>query len=269
MRAPRWSRNLLLSWYGRFGPVPRPERWVFIVGCYNSGTTLLHRILAMHPDVGTLPGEGQFFTDVLPAPRDLGLPRLWALQPQRFRLTEESRGIDVERLKRQWGARFNDLARPVLAEKSPTNAARTRWLQEHFEDTHFVGLVRNGYAVAEGIRRREGHDIRAAARQWRVCNEIMQEDFARLRRARIVRYESLAADPNTEVEALQQFAGLARDTRSFDAVRLRIHDQSSPIRNMNGPSIASLTPEDRDVVRAEAGEMLDLFGYDATAGDGK
>ena len=32
---------------------PKPEKWVFITGCYNSGTTLLHEILAMHAKVGS------------------------------------------------------------------------------------------------------------------------------------------------------------------------------------------------------------------------
>ena len=37
------------SW---FGYMPTPEKWVFIVGCYNSGTTLLHDLLASHHNFG-------------------------------------------------------------------------------------------------------------------------------------------------------------------------------------------------------------------------
>ena len=251
-----------MSWHGRFGSIPRPDRWLFIVGCYNSGTTLLHRMIGMHPDVGTLPGEGQFFTDVLPLPRDHGLPRLWALHPEMFRLTEDSQGVDSTRLKRQWGARFNHANRPVLAEKSPTNAARTLWLQRHFDGAHFIGLVRNGYAVAEGIRRREGHDIKTAARQWRVCNEIMLEDFRKLYRARVVRYEELAVDPDAQLAAILQFAGLSPEIPSTGDLSLRIHDRFSTIHDMNDSSIAALSASDRAAIRAEAGALLNALGYE-------
>ncbi len=115
--------------YGRFGSLPRPEKWVFIVGCYNSGTTLLHDLLATQPVVGS----------------EFGLRRLWALKPELFYLDEDGgRETDVARLKRQWGGLFNDPTRPVLLEKAAPDVARTRWLQRHFEPAWFIGIVRDG-----------------------------------------------------------------------------------------------------------------------------
>ena len=265
MRVGRWLRQQRTAWHGRFGAIPRPARWLFIVGCYNSGTTLLHRTLQVHPQIGSMPQEGQFLTDVFPAPRDLGLPRLWALQPDRFRLTEASTHVDAARLKRQWGARFNDPCRPVLLEKSPTNTARTRWLEQHFENAHFVGVIRDGHAVAEGIRRRAGHGIRDAARQWRVCNEIMLKDFARLRHARIIRYEDLVADPDTEIAGLFDFIDLPPMPDGLKSIRVDIRGQSSNIRDMNQSSVTALTEADRDTIHQEAGMLLESLGYTRTA----
>jgi hypothetical protein len=245
----------------RFGPLPTPERWVFIVGCYNSGTTLLHDMLAAHPAIGSMPFEGQFYTDQLPLPRDLGLPRLWALSPDLFRLTEDSiPDINVTRLKRQWGAHYNDPRRPILIEKTPTNAARTRWLQRNFTNSQFIAIIRNGYAVAEGIRRKAKHPIEVAARQWAVSNRIMLEDLAHVDRALVVMYESLVEAPEEEMRRMATFLDLdPADFRHGD--KWKIHEQDETVRNMNQRSLDALSDEDRSAIRQEAGDVLDRFGY--------
>lgn len=251
------------AWTSRFGPIPHPERWAFFVGCYNSGTTLFHNLLARHRDVGSMPFEGQFYTDQLPRPMDLGLPRLWAIRPELFRLRDGEDGdVDIPRLKRQWAAAYNDHTRPVLLEKSPTNAARTRWLQEHFENAHFVLILRDGRAVAEGIRRKEGHDIRTTARQWRVSNEIMLEDAERLERWKLFRYEDLAADSQGTMDEICEFLGLSPLQESPENLDLKVHGlRLTGVTNQNQKSMERLSAEDLDVIEDEAGEMLRRLGY--------
>ena len=134
-------------------PVPRPKAWLFIVGCYNSGTTLLANLLSAHPDISVLPTEGQFLTDQLTRDYEVGLGRMWHKREDLFRLTENDVGPDATRIKKEWGLRL-DRSRAVLVEKSPPNTPRTRWLQANFENSHFLSIVRNGYAVAEGIVRK-------------------------------------------------------------------------------------------------------------------
>jgi hypothetical protein len=235
---------------------------VFIVGCYNSGTTLIHDLLATHPLVGSMPDEGQFFQDQLTVPRDVGLLRLWALDHDRFWLDETGgAGIDVERLKRQWGSRFNDAGRPVLLEKSPTNAARTRWLSHHFENAHFIGIVREGRAVAEGIRRKTGHDIEQGAWQWVRSNEIMLRDFECLPRKLLLRYERLAEAPDAVLAEVLAFLELPPAPEGVAGKAWRIHEQTSIIRNMNPESLQRLDEKDLRVLDAIAGSMLDRLGY--------
>jgi hypothetical protein len=253
------------EWHGRFGVLPAPRAWVFIVGCYNSGTTLLHELLAQHPDVGSMPDEGQFFQDQLIVPREVGLRRMWTADPQRFRMAEgDGAGIDVTRLKRQWGARFNDAARPVLLEKSPPNAARTRWLNAHFEHAHFIGIVRDGRAVAEGLRRKVGHDLADAASQWATSNEVMLADFEHLPRQRIVRYEDVAREPGRVVAELLQFLALPPLADVGESREWRIHEQQSSVTNMNERSLQRLTADDLAAIDAAAGAMLRRLGYGPT-----
>jgi len=263
-------RGLLRRYYlmmsrkldGTFGPLPSPEKWVFIVGCYNSGTTLLHRLLAQHPLIGSMKAEGQFYTDQLPIPQELDLPRLWALRPDIFELNENSeQRIDVRKIKKQWGAHFDDYRKPILIEKSPTNAARTRWLQKHFENAHFIGIVRNGYAVAEGIRRKTGQDVGLAAKQWAVSNEIMVRDFAYLNRKMLVSYEKMTENPGCILTEISQFIGISYQEQSYEAVTYKIHEQESSIYNMNQQSIQKLTNKDIEVINGNCGNTLRKFGY--------
>lgn len=261
-RASHWLR---MERAALFGPVPRPQKWVFLVGCYNSGTTLLHDLLATHPLVGSMRDEGQFLTDQLIVPRDLGLRRLWALEHERFWLDERGGAdINVRRLQRQWGAEFNDPLRPVLLEKTPTNAARTRWLQANFERAYFIGIIRDGRAVAEGIRRKTGHGLDVAARQWSRSNEIMLQDFAHLERSLLVTYERLTAAPDEVLAEVLTFLDLPPLDNQLHEREWEIHEQQSAIRNMNERSLSTLSETDLEVIEAEAGPMLRRLGY----GDG-
>lgn len=257
----RALKKIKLMYFGVMGPVPTPEKWVFIVGCYNSGTTLLHKLLASLPQCGSMPTEGQYCTTELLIPKAVGLRRLWALQPERFRLDERSQvDIDLERLKRQWGGHFNDPGRPILLEKSPVNAARMRWLQRHFENAHFIAVVRNGFAVAEGIRRKAGYPVEMAARQWVRCNEIMLSDLECIRQKRIVRYEELTESPERVMGDILEFLGIDGSCAVGDRT-WKVHSERSQIRNMNQRSFAALTCEERESIQEVARGMLERFQY--------
>lgn len=256
------SRKVKLEINGRSGPLPTPRNWVFLVGCFNSGTTLLHDLLAEHPQIDTMPEEGQFLTDQLTVPREVGLRRLWALDPEKFWLDESGgRDINVKRLKRHWGSHFNDPSRLVLLEKTPANAARTRWLQAHFEGAVFIGIIRDGRAVAEGIRRKTGHALDLAARQWARSNEIMLRDFEHLQRKRLIRYEDLTARPEAILDELVAFLELEPVSIALNRP-WKIHEQTASIRNMNPRSMEALTAEELLVIEREAGDMLRTAGYE-------
>lgn len=254
----------------RIALTPRPagKRWVFLVGCYNSGTTLLSNLLGTHPKISALPREGQFLTDQFEADYELGVPRMWTLREDLFRLTEADEGPDPNRIKREWAMRL-DRSRPVFLEKSPPNAARTRWLEANFAPASFIGIVRNGYAVAEGIRRKaephhlpEGWPLPACARQWARSNEILLEDAEHLQRFLWVRYEDLAAEPEPTLGRILDFLELSThgtiDTdRDWD-----VHERSGTIRDMNAESIERLSPADRAEIREIMAPMLARFGYD-------
>jgi hypothetical protein len=130
--------------------------------------------------------------------------------------------------------------------------------------------VRNGYAVAEGIRRKaephhlkEGWPLSLCARQWERSYEVLVEDAAYLNKVLWVKYEDLAADPAAEIKRVLEFAGLSvPDLSGFINQSYGVHERNEPIRDMNPESIARLTPEERRLITEQARPMLERFGYE-------
>jgi hypothetical protein len=60
----------------------------------------------------------------------------------------------VPRLLFDWLEALGTPLSPRILEKTTANAVRMRWLHQAFPRSAFIGVVRNGYAVAEGIRRK-------------------------------------------------------------------------------------------------------------------
>lgn len=251
-----------------FTPIPRPQKWVFVVGCYNSGTTLLSKILSNHNNISGLPTEGQFLTDQFEADYRLGLPRMWVLREDLFRLTENDIGPDVIRIKKEWGMRL-DCSKPILLEKSPPNAARTRWLQKHFENSYFIGIIRNGYAVSEGIHRKaephhlvKGWPIEVCAYQWRRSNEILEEDSKHLRHFMWVRYEDFTENPLRELHKMLSFLEVSNASGMDVEKTWSVHERSQSIKNLNEESIIRLSTDNIKIINKIADKTLAYFEYE-------
>lgn len=274
MKGTRW-RKVIKEALGQIyreckvtvSPIPKNKQWIFIVGCYNSGTTLLSEILGAHPQISALPTEGQYLTDEFFSDHEIGLSRMWTARDDLYRLSEGSDGPDVIRLKKEWAMRF-DLSKQVLLEKTPANMARMRWLQENFENSYFLGIVRNGYSVSEGIcrkakpvHRKEGWPIELAARQWAKSNEIMLEDAKYIKNFKLVTYEDLTDNPTNTVKSILDFLRL--DAKEIDiSQKWAIHERNETIQNLNQVSIRSLNKEKIELINTAAMAMLKRFNYE-------
>ncbi len=247
----------------------KPKKWVFVIGCANSGTTLLSSLLGAHPSISTMPVEGQFLTNILPVDLDVGLPRMWTRNEWMFRLNAGSNFINADRIKKEWSMRFNGDT-DIFLEHSPPHSARTLWLQEHFPNSYFINIVRNGYAVAEGIRRKaipyympQGWPIEWTASHWRRSCEIVNEDSTKLDNYFELKYEDLCSDPDTHISNIFKFISLRPLDYSVNSLKLRIHERSEKIKNMNSFSIQNLSSTEINKVYSEAETMLDHYKYDA------
>lgn len=250
-----------------------PQRWIFLVGCYNSGTTLLRSMLARHPDIAALPSEGVKLTDALPAPEQFGWHRLWSQCLEQVRLDPADGAARAGRVRRHWSLAVPAGASNVL-EKSIANTARMPFLQAHFQPAYFICLVRDGYAVSEGIRRkgepgRHGnrdypgkYPIALCADQWRVSDEVVEGDRPQMDRLLQIRYEDLTARPTRILQQITDFLDLPSLPEAAAGGEWVIHGVRSALRNMNQQSLDRLSRQDLDEINAVAAPVLARHGYE-------
>ena len=211
--------------------VPEPKKWVFIVGCSNSGTSLLHTMLSLHPS---------------------------AVPPDQMYLDERgAKNIDVLKLKKQWSARFNGVNKPVLLKKSPTNTVRLRWLQYHFSPAYFIGIDSNAYAVAEGGRQKYRHVVRLGAKQWKNANTIMLEDLQKVAHSKVISDENLTEHAEQTIHGICDFL----EDRSKLNQAFTTHGKTLQITNINNESFHRLSKDDIIQIREEAAERLAQLAY--------
>jgi len=243
-------------------------KWIFIIGCYNSGTTLLDRILRQHPAISGLPREGQFLSEVFVTPKAVGVPRLWAEKEALFRFLPTEKVSEADIVKQDWIRLLDNPEALFALEKSPTNTARTLWLERHFNQPYFIHIVRNGYAVAMGIEAKVIADygmmpnlLAKAAHQWNRSLEIILEDAPKLTNFLEVSYEDFTANPLGIMANIFAFLGLPVLAAENLLREYNIHGVHSQIENKNLVRLQTMTLEQEKIIYAQAGKLLDKYNY--------
>ena len=192
------------------------HRFVFLAGLHRSGTTLLARLLAAHPeisgfsDTGAPADEGQHLQTVYPSDHEYGRPGRFGFAPE-MHLTESSPLVSEQNaaaLLEEWSPHW-DLSRPLLLEKSPPNLLKTRFLQALYPGSAFVVIVRHPIPVSiptakwRGTRRYD-----RLFEHWLRCHALFEADREQLERVHVLQYEQLVADPATELGRIFEFLEL-------------------------------------------------------------
>ncbi len=268
-----------------------PDRPIFIVGPHRSGTTLLLRILADHPDTGYLNRANHRF------PRWPRFARLLTalgsedapLEAQRFwdhfwDRTDDVMGPDkaspaVVEWYRRRVARILALrgARRLVA-KYPRLSLRLRWLDAVFPGCLFIHMVRDWRAVVNSTverkvkrSKREGGwfgvripgyggmldlpPVVSSGRIYRVVTETL-EAAAPLFPGRFLRaqYEEICADPQGAIRKLAGEIGLPFSDEFAAKV-------PATLKSANFKWKERLTPQDVDKVRAEAPALFARYEF--------
>jgi Sulfotransferase family len=191
------------------------RRLVFVGGLHRSGSSLLARALAAHPEIsglsntGVVEDEGQFLQSVYPSDAISGGAGRFGFDA-RAHLTEASplaTPANAERLRREWQAYWPPKGRWCL-EKSPANLIRARFLQASFPDAAFIFIMRHPIGVALAVRKWSRIGIYALIHHWVHCHRIFRGDLPLIHRYCILSYEELVASPDKMVRVLYGFLDL-------------------------------------------------------------
>ncbi len=240
-------------------PNREPEKWLFLVGCYNSGTTLIQHILSAHPKISALPREGVRFTQMLSDLELNGHHMFWDEQWKTVACpTDTDSKYAALQVKRDWRI-FWKRGANIFLDKSVSNTARIGWLNSNFDNAHFIGIHRNGYCVAEGLHRRsrppewlkqetglDHYPLAKAAEQWAMINETMLTDISTTRNLRIS-FEDLVEDPVSCARKIFVFLELDTPDMDWDGTNFTISGVSFEIHNPNPASLKRLGTSSADL----------------------
>jgi hypothetical protein len=231
-------------------------------------------MLGAHPEVASLPREGVEMTDAFPDLETGGWVRMWFRNADKADLVGRDPVGLARRAKRDWSPWWSRRARAFL-EKSIVHGAWMPVLDAGFTNARFIGVIRNGYCVCEGIRRRarprdaaretlgrDDYPIDEVGRQWVFANQILMRDHPKVRNYRAVYYEDFTAQPVETIRALFEFIGVDPDvvTTEEDGTII-IGTRRFEIRNQNPESLARLGDDDRVALGAVIDLLMEQLGY--------
>lgn len=205
------------------------DRPLFVVGCPRSGTTMLALMLHAHPNLA-IPPETRF------------LVKTWRERHAFGDLQAEGQRLELASTVTEWGSRVRDLGldpadlRKKILEGPPTIGSafgivfrefaqlhgRGRWgdkrpayyqevdvLLRLFPDAQIVHIIRDGRANVASLKRMPwwSYDSITSMATWALAEHCMQRNKKRLPADTFypIRYESLVADPETELRKLCTF----------------------------------------------------------------
>ena len=248
------------------------KKWIFIIGCYNSGTTLLQNLLSQHEDISGTNEEGVMLTDSLKRPEDFGWRRMWCECEEKMMVPKNSESDIAIRIKKQW-SHFYDVRKPFFIEKSIANTPRMLFFERNFQPVYFIHLVRNGYAVAEGIVRKAAvmsgnpyrdngnYPIELGARQWRRSLEVVDRDKNLLKNFIEIKYEDFTASPKETLSRVTQFLQVDFFSEELLNQSFYVHQKTGPISNLNNRSLEKLSSNDLIKINSVAADFLKKYGY--------
>ena len=258
---------------------------LFVICPNNSGSTFLRNALATSRRTWNLQREGQrMFGAVRPTRRKddrlTGNNRLWASKKRWIDILRDPAHYDWPRTRAAWyfQAYARDPLARVFVEKSPAFLMVVGDLARHFRNAKFLFMVRNPYAVCEGIfrvRRRRPWGLSAAlegermatvaARHVATCLEYQRRNIeAYGNQGVFFTYEAMCSEPERVAQKIRDLVPELDDLNLRQ--RLWVHsDYHEMLTDMNARQIARLDPDQIAAINREFQKhraVLNYFGYD-------
>lgn len=191
-------------------------RYVFVAGLHRTGTSLLARLLAAHPEIAAIgdapvpENEGCFLQGAIAHTARSGMPGHYATDPAQH-LIEECRFDTLatrERLEADWQPWFAPGGQWRL-EKSPVNLTRMRLYQQLFPLSQFIVIMRHPEAMAAALAKWSDVPANELIDYALDAYDIALSDMEYLHSSYLLRYEDLVHAPDPYLESLFAWLDLA------------------------------------------------------------
>jgi len=207
----------------------KEHKFIFVGGLHRSGTTALYRLLGTDPRIsifsntGVIEDEGQYLQTVFPLEKEYGSVGQFALDPASH-WTEASEYVmpAKERLFDEWSS-YWDLDKAVLAEKTPANLIRVRFLRAAFPNSTFIVMMRHPIAVIFASmkwRKIKTLSLEMMLENWIVAHQLMRNDLSFIpgNDYTILKYEEFCQNPSKFSGELGRVIGFKADL-AYDSIR--------------------------------------------------
>jgi hypothetical protein len=248
---------------------------LFIISPNNSGSTFLKNVFATSKQTWNLEEEGQH-TEGFAGQSTTGTGKhlIWAAKPEWIDMFCNESEDTWSQSRQAWyvHAFSQNPEANVFVTKSPPFLLNVAQLQQYFSNAKFIFMVRNPYAVVEGIYRRRSRQrplpgvdmLDAAAAHVMTCFQYQRKNIeAYHEHSTFFTYETLCAEPERIRHAIQALVPELNDVRLDQKVPVKgIYDEM--LRNMNEQQIARLSADDLKRVNQifePHQDLLDYFGY--------
>ena len=248
-----------------------PKKLIMIVGCYNSGTTLLNYLLGKHDEISSFSTEGVNLTNQFLVPEDFGWHRLWYKCRSRLEIKKKFYNPSYDKLISDW-SKYHDNRKKFALEKSIIHSLNIDWFEKNFSKPHFIWIIRNGYVVSEGIRRRtkskkrhsfeinQPYPIEWCAKQWVESNRVIAQKLSKVQNYYFLSYEDLMKNPKFEINKLLKWLPVEKKKITLPS-SFKFHNVKSSLTNKNKKSLNQLNELEKKKIYKVASKILKKYNY--------
>ena len=252
------------------------ETHLFVICPNKSGSTFLKEALATSKRTWNLAREGQH-TFGFAGPSSMGLRSYnrWASNPEWVDVLSDPDRFDWATIRRAWyfQAHSQTPTAPIFIEKSPPFLLIVDNLVRVFPDARFLFMVRNPYAVVEGIRRKSpqnwlqlmpaSESIQVLADHVITCLDYQRRNVRKWReRGAFFTYEQMC-DESEMVQNL--IASLVPEIDDLVlSQRIPVKQYNEELRNMNDQQIERLNARDIEEINkvfSKYPDVMEFFNY--------
>lgn len=270
-----------------------PMRPIFVIGAERSGTTMLGSMIGAHSDVLCLP-ESNFIAVHMPTPdpkRPVDSRHILKMFRSHYKFRTMWRGVRVDDaslasdtaitfpglvdwLVEQYAISVNKTSVTSWLDHAPNNLLYVHRLNQHFPNSKFVHIIRDGRAFANSMIAADWgpNDVIDAAERWVyfVGLGMIAMNYLGEGRIMMVKYEDVVTKPEESMQGIARFLQLDFQPGMCSPTGLSVPGFIKKTHALLGASVEpkrldawkqKLKPRDIEILESKIGDLLLILGY--------